>query len=294
MGTSGLSKAGAIPSFGTADGRTLSFRREGEGAPLICHPGGPGFSSRYLAELGGLGADRELILLNPRGSEGSDPPADRRGYAIADYVADVEELRRHLGLETIDLLGHSHGGVVAIAYAAAHPAHVRRLVLASTLARFAAEQADAMEAGIARKSGEPWYEDAREALEAEQAGRFSTPEELSGLALREFPFYFASYGDAERAYLEGLSGEVLCADALKLFNEEIFLTFDLRSELGRIEAPTLVITGADDFITGPVCAAEISSLLRNVETVVLPDAGHFIFVESPERFRAEVVRFLDA
>jgi len=294
MGANALSKAAATESFRTADGRTLGYRREGQGAPLVCHPGGPGFSSRYLSTLGGLGADRTLILLNPRGTEGSDPPADPRAYGIADYVEDVDELRRQLGLETIDLLGHSHGGVVAIAYAATHPARVRRLVLASTLARFAAEQADAMDAGMARKADEPWYDDARAALEAEQAGEFSTPEELSRLALREFPFYFAGYGDAERAYLESLSGELLCSDALKLFNEEIFLTFDLRSELAKIEAPTLVITGSHDFITGPVCAAEISSLLRDVETVVLPDTGHFIFVESPERFRAEVVRFLDA
>src|SRR5919204_5507827 len=175
-----------MESLRTADGRTLSYRREGAGPVLVCHPGGPGFSSRYFGDLAGLGERFTLVLLNPRGSEGSDRPADSRAYRTEDYVADLEELRAHLGLEQIRLLGHSHGGVVAQAYAAAHPDRVEKLVLASTLARFAAEQLAAMEAGMEAKAGEPWYDDAREALEDEQAGRFETDGELAGLPSRGF------------------------------------------------------------------------------------------------------------
>src|SRR6266536_4780995 len=104
-------------------------------------------------------------MLNPRGTAGSSRPADRRNYQIGDYVDDLEQLRDHLGLERMLLLGHSHGGVVAQAYAATHPARVERLVLASTLARFAEEQTAAMQAGIEAKAGEPWYADAVAALE---------------------------------------------------------------------------------------------------------------------------------
>jgi pimeloyl-ACP methyl ester carboxylesterase len=282
-----------MESLRTADGRTLSYRREGAGPMLVCHPGGPGFSSRYFGDVAGLDEIFELILLNPRGSEGSDRPADARAYLTEDYVADLEELRAHLGLERMRLLGHSHGGVVAHAYAAAHPDRVDRLVLASTLARFADEQHAAMEAGMRAKAEEPWYEDARAALEDEQAGRFETDEELAALALREFPFYFARFGDAERDYLETLRGEVPVADALLLFNNEIFTTFDLRGELPNITAPTLVITGAEDFITGPICAADFA-VIPDQRTVVLPGCGHFIFVEARDRFRDEVTRFLGA
>jgi alpha/beta hydrolase fold len=100
--------------------------------------------------------DFTLILLNPRGSEGSDRPTDPREYETADYVSDLDELRAHLGLERMPLLGHSHGGVVAAAYAAAYPDRIDRLVLASTLARFAQEQHAAMEAGVKAKEGKPW------------------------------------------------------------------------------------------------------------------------------------------
>jgi proline iminopeptidase len=258
---------------------------------LVGHPGGPGFSSLYLSDLAGLGEAFTLVLLNPRGTEGSDRPADPRAYATDDYVADLEELRAHLGLERISLLGHSHGGAVAQAYAAAYPDRVEKLVLASALARFAEGQQAAMEAGMQTKTGEPWYEDALAALEDEQEGRFETDEELAELVMREFPFYFASFEEAEREYLETLRGEVPVADALLLFNKEIFTTFDLRPGLPKIIAPTLVITGEDDFITGPVCAADFASI-PDVRTVLLPDSGHFIFVEAPDRFRAEVTSFL--
>jgi proline iminopeptidase len=281
-----------VDGLTTADGRQLAYRRTGSGPTLVCHGGGPGFSGLYLQDVGGLDRHLELILLDPRGTGGSDRPADARAYAIEDYSNDVEELREHLGLERMNLLGHSHGGVIAMDYAARFPDRVGRLILASTLARFAEDQVGAMEAGMAAKAGEPWYDDARAALEAEQKGEFETDAELGELAIREFPFYFATYGDAERAYLESLRDDVPNADTLRYFNKEVFPTFDLRPQLEQITAPTLVLTGEQDFITGPVCANEIEQVLRDVRKVLIPGSGHFVFVEAPEQFRAAVLEFL--
>jgi proline iminopeptidase len=281
-----------VEALTTADGRALAYMRLGSGPPLVCHGGGPGFSALYLGDLGGLDDHLELVLLDPRGTGGSDRPADPRAYAIGDYAADVEELRAHLGLERTSLLGHSHGGVVAIAYAAQYPERVERLILASTLARWGPEQEAAMEAGMASHADEPWYADARAALEAEQAAAFSSDEELAGLSFREFPFYFNHYGEKERAYLETLRAEIPNADTLRFFNEEIFPSFDLRPELRSITAPTLVVTGAEDFITGPASATEIAAGIANVETVVIPECGHFVFVEAPGAFREAVLAFL--
>ena len=70
-----------------------------------------------------------------------------------------------------------------------------------------------------------------------------------------------------------------------------FPTFDLRPEHRRIAAETLVITGADDFITGPVCAADLDGIPA-ARTAILEQCGHFIFVEQPERFREAVAGFL--
>ena len=282
-----------MESFRTADGRTLAYRREGAGPLLVCHPGGPGFSSRYFGDLAGLGDSFTLILLDPRGTGGSDHPADARAYDIADYVADLDELRWHLGLERMLLLGHSHGGVVAAAYATAHSERVEKLVLASTVARFAQEQDAAMVRMMETRSAEPWYAEAREAIDREQAGDFAGEEELQELVKREMPFYFAHYGDEEARYVEWLGEEKPNPDALQLFNTETWPVFDLRPGLTSISAPTLVITGELDFITGPACAADFAAI-PGQRTVLVEGCGHFILREARDRFRDEVTAFLGA
>jgi proline iminopeptidase len=278
----------------TRDGRKLDWRQLGNGPVLVCHPGGPGFSSLYFGDLAGLWERYTLVLLNPRGTGGSDRPADPRAYQIDDYADDVEALREHLGLERIMLLGHSHGGTVAQSYAAKHPGRVRKLVLASTLARFGPEHEAAMRAGMELRSNQPWFPDALAALEAEQAGKFETDEEMAELVFRELPLYFARYGPVESGYLETLKTEVPNAHTLKLFNSEIFNSFDLRGLHAGITSPTLVITGSEDFICGPVCADELEAGIPGSKKVVVGDAGHMIFVEQPEAFHSEVAAFLDS
>jgi len=278
--------------FATADGRKLGYRKLGHGPVLVCHPGGPGFSSTYFGDLAGLWEQFTLIMLNPRGTDGSDRPKDSHGYRTEDYVADLEELRQHLGLERMLLLGHSHGGVVAQAYATAYPGRVRKLVLASTLARFGPENEAAMRSGMDRRSNQPWYADALAALETEQAGEFRTDKDVSDLWLREAPLYFARYGPVEAGYLDTLRTETINADALRLFNEEIFTKFDLRPSLKQIKAQTLVITGDDDFICGPLCAEEISAGITGARMVIVGDSGHMVFVEQAQPFHDEVHDFL--
>ena len=276
----------------TSDGRTLAYHRSGAGPTLVCHPGGPGFSSLYLGDLAGLGDELELVLLDPRGTGGSDPAGDPGRYAIADYASDVEELREHLGLEQLLLLGHSHGGVVAVEYAASHPDRVERLILASTLPRHGPEQDAAMQQAVEARQGEPWYGDAVEALQTELQGEFADGEELMELARRMMPLYYAAYGEREQRHVASLAGDSVCVDATRLWEKEIWEHFDLRPLLPSLTMPTLVIAGEQDFITGPDCAAELTDGIPAVESVVLPGVGHMIFVEGPEQVREAVLSFL--
>jgi proline iminopeptidase len=276
----------------TADGRTLAYHRSGSGPTLVCHPGGPGFSSLYLGDLAGLGDELELVLLDPRGTGGSDPAGDPRQYAIADYASDLEELREQLGLEQLLLLGHSHGGVVAVEYAASHPDRVERLILASTLSRHGPEQDAAMQQAVEARHGEEWYDDAVDALQTELQGEFADGEELMELARRMMPLYYADFGERERRHVASLSGDSVCVDATRLWEKEIWEHFDLRPLLPSLTMPTLVLAGEQDFITGPVCAAELTEGIPASETVVMPGVGHMIFVEGPEQFREAVLSFL--
>jgi pimeloyl-ACP methyl ester carboxylesterase len=277
-----------IEIFTTPDGLTLSYERRGSGPLLVCHPGGPGGSAAEFRDFAGLDDTFELLLLSPRGSHGSDP-ADE--YALASYVADVEALREHLGVDQLDLLGFSHGGIVAMAYAAAFRRRIRRLVLAATLAVWGDEAEAAMQKAIEARREEPWFAEAQKAIEEEQAGEFSSAEELIANVQRQIPLYFHRWEGNEQIGRE-LATDFAKAEPLHYFNTVEFPTFDLRSQLRTIEAPTLVLVGDDDMIAGPVCADAIVAELPNARRVEIAGSGHFLYIEQPEAFRTALTDFL--
>lgn len=275
-------------TFTTPDGLTLAYERRGSGPLLVCHPGGPGGSAAELRDFAGLDDTFELVLLCPRGSLGSDPADD---YSLGSYVGDLEALRGHLGVEQLDLLGFSHGGCVAMSYAAAHPAHIRRLLLVDTVAVWGEEAEAAMQRGVEARSGEPWFADAAKAIEEEQAGEFASAAELIANLQRQIPLYFHRWEGNEQAGRE-LAADFAEAKPLHHFNTVEFPTLDLRDELRSIEAPTLVVVGDDDFICGPACADAIVRELSNAELVTIRDSGHPVYLEQPEAFRAALTEFL--
>src|SRR6478735_7802113 len=115
--------------FAAPDGTRLGYRVVGSGEPVICLPGGPMQDSAYLGDLGGLSGRRRLVLLDLRGTGGSDEPEDTTSWRCDRLVDDVEALRRHLALDRLDLLAHSAGANLAVLYAARHPDRLRRLLL---------------------------------------------------------------------------------------------------------------------------------------------------------------------
>jgi proline iminopeptidase len=277
-----------IEIFTTPEGLTLSYERRGSGPLLVCHPGGPGGSAAEFRDFAGLDDTFELLLFSPRGSHGSDPADD---YALASYVADVEALREHLGVEQLNLLGFSHGGCVAIAYAAAHRPRVNRLLLVDTLAVWGEEAESAMAQAIERRRDQPWFAEAAQAIEEEQAGGFSSAAELVANLQRQIPLYFHRWEGNEQVGRE-LAGDFAHAEPLHHFNTVEFPGLDLRAQLRTIAAPTLVVAGEDDFICGPVCADAIARQLPDVRLVTVPDSGHFVYVEQPDAFRAALTVFL--
>jgi proline iminopeptidase len=276
--------------FTTTEGRGLTYHRIGAGPVLVVHPGGPGFSTTYLGDLAGLGDRHTLVIFNPRGTGASDRPADPGAYHLDDYVSDLEALRDHLGLEQMLLLGYSHGGVVAQAYASAYPERVSRLVLAVTLARFGPEQEAATKAGREKRSGADWYPDAIAASE-EDLGT-ATDDQVRDNAMRGMPFYFSRFSPTEAAYVDTFRSDPINGAAQRAFGSEL-PSLDLRNRLSNITARTLVITGEDDFICGPVCADEISAAIPGAREVIVPGAGHMLVFEQRQAFHDEVAAFLE-
>ena len=98
---------------------------------LVVLHGGPGFSMAYLADdLAPLAARHTLILYDQRGAGKSTPSGDLRENTSQHLIADIETLRRHLGIEKWFLVfGGSWGSCLALMYIQAHPGVVGRVVL---------------------------------------------------------------------------------------------------------------------------------------------------------------------
>jgi pimeloyl-ACP methyl ester carboxylesterase len=281
-----------VPSLTTPDGRTLSWLVVGSGPPLLCHPGGPGCSSAYFGELPLLAAERTLLLLDPRGTGASDRPADPSAYDLDQYAADIETVRDHLGLDRLDLLGHSHGGFVAMTWAGTHPERVGRLVLANTTPRFTNVIRSARRERAQSHQGQSYYDDAMDAVRAHQQGRYADDSELIELYRRELPL-LAPVGADIATLGEAMARAGTNADALRHFNEVVSGTMDLRPLLARVEAPTLVIGGdLDPF--GPPAQQEIADALPNATLVIFSGADHFPFLEpgQGETWERAVLEFL--
>src|SRR5262245_47114614 len=252
-----------------------NWREVGSGPPLLCHPGGAGFSSLYFGDLPELAAERTLLLLDPRGTGESSRPANSSEYDLEDYASDVEAVREHLGLDRLDLLGHSHGGFVAITWAGTHPDRVGRLVLASTATRFTDEIRQRRMAPIATHHGQPYFEDAIAALQDQQAGNYASDQELIDLYQRAGRV-LAPLGTDIEPIGRALLAAGINADALRHFNHTIAPGMDLRSYLPLIEAPTLVLTADHDAFGGPT-AEEIADGLPDSTLVTVP-GDHFTFL----------------
>jgi pimeloyl-ACP methyl ester carboxylesterase len=80
------------------------------GPPLVCLPGGRGRTCEYFGDLGGLSRSRQLIMPDTRGTGESADASDPLSYRCDRLAGDLEALRGYLGLDRMDLLGHSAAG----------------------------------------------------------------------------------------------------------------------------------------------------------------------------------------
>jgi proline iminopeptidase len=280
------------PGEGQAAGHDdvrLHYRVSGQGPVLIAHPGGPGTGAAFLGDLAALDEVATVVWLDPRGTGGSTAPADPAAYTLEHYAADVDALRVHLGLEHVGLLGFSHGGMVAMRYAADHPDRLTHLVLLDTAPALDEEAMTRVAAAMDRRQGEPWYDEVRREIDADEVPA-SDEEALAGL-LRILPMYFHRWDEVAQRFVGSLGGAMFHARVSASWNAEQSHT-DLRPDLGRITAPTLVMVGEDDFICDVVAAREMADRIPGAGLSVIAEAGHFPWVEQPAAFRAAMDEFL--
>ncbi len=271
------------------NGTQLYTLIEGSGPPVLFVHGGPLLDHGYLAAaLRPLATGHQLVYYDQRLSGRSEGEVDSASVTLAAFVADMEGIREALGLERMHVVGHSWGGLLAMKYALAHPERLRSLVLVSPMAPSAelwqAEQAalgSALEpadtVGLGDLRASPAVA-AREPAAIERLLQLSFRSQLHDPALAErLRFQIPDdYGARSRQFG-------------RLMPE--LSSYDLTEELASLRVPTLLVYGASE--AGAHIGAEaLRAAIPDLRVEVIEQAGHFAFLEQPERFRRVLEGFL--
>lgn len=274
----------AAATQATVNGAQLYYELHGpKDAPaLVILHGGPGVGDcrDQVRDFGPLTDEFRLLFYDARGSGRSEeqPP-----YTHEQWVADVNELTRQLGIETFALLGHSYGGIVAQEYVVADASRVRRLILVDT-SPSTVENAESIRRAL--EADLPGIEEGwlRKLFE----GRVDSNEEMRGMWEALLPLYFEGPFDpalpkqiADDTYFHYATHN----HAFSVNNPN----YDVRDRLPQVDVPTLVICGGNDWITPLAKSEEIVSLIPDSRLEVFANSGHMPMIEEGERF-IEVLR----
>jgi pimeloyl-ACP methyl ester carboxylesterase len=255
------------------DGRTIAFEKAGSGPPLVLLHGGISDSRSWRPQIEALSDAYTVVAWDAPGcGQSADPPESFRLPEYADTLARFVEA---VGLDRPHVLGLSFGGGLALELYRRHPHVPRTLILASAYAGWA---------------GSLPPEEVAERLERALRETRAPPKTWAAAYLPSFfgPAVSEAVLDETLAMIEDArpAGTI---PMLKGFAEA-----DLRDVLPRIAVPTLLLYGDAD-VRSPLQVAE--ALHREIpgsELVVLSGVGHCAQMEAPERFNAEVRRFLTA
>lgn len=281
-------------------GRKASYEVIGQGPPLLYFMGGPGFSAALLRNEAELLSDRFAVyLIDPHGSGRSTPPSDPSQYDPAGHAHFYDEVRRALGVESAVIMGLSFGALVALSYAAFFPDATQLCISVSGRvvgAEVESEDAAAeMQAFLARHSHQPWYPSARKTWDEWTDRILATDDvrEADAMMAEILPLYTADPDrpEVQRAIEQYRLEMHSDLAAMKVWESGLWQRIDVRPLLSDIRCPTLILAGELDLICGPAQGRVITDAVADAEMVTIPDSGHFVGVEQPERFREEIIDF---
>lgn len=291
------------------DGRTVEWEAVGDGPPLMWVEGGPGFWAHLARPDVALVSDLfRCHLVNAPGCGRTSPPADVSGYGLPGIIGFFDEARDRLGLGQVTVMGHSWGGLVAAAWAAAHPKSVNRLVVidgypgssdgSGSVVDYSVTRAE-QERVYARHASEPWYEAAVRALAAEENHDEEWDEE-TWIARFDpaWPMYFADpYSPLAAPHLARIRAQVRMNMTMSnawFGDVHHFDGIDILPCLAGVRCPSLVIAGQHDFICGPAWNLPIAAAIPAARYVEIADTGHIPQYEQPDAFRATLLDWLAA
>jgi proline iminopeptidase len=273
----------------------LFYREIGQGQPIIMLHGGPDFDHGYLLpDMDRLADAYRLIYYDQRGrgKYGGDVQPD--DVSIKSEVEDLERLRQYFQLDSMAVLGHSWGGVLAMQYAIHHSERVSHMILMNTAAASQGDYFVLRQEVLRRKAV---HQDAINALASSIAYQEGDPDAVAA-------YYRIQYGTTikqpehldrlmESMRLSFTKETILKGRAIEdqLYKETWSSSeYDLFPRLKQLAVPTLVIHGDYDFIPA-ACAEHIAQTIPGARYNLVKDSGHFTYIDAPDAARTAIDDF---
>jgi 3-oxoadipate enol-lactonase len=264
-----------MPEIVVADGTKIAYSAWGrrDGTPVLMIQGLGMDGRAWGLQRGAFGRRHRCLAPDNRGTGDSDAPPGP--YDLSEMARDAIAVLDAEGIDRAHVVGASMGGVIAQIIGVMHPDRVRSLTLACTACR---------------------HHDWRRELFAEWANAVS---ERGMGALSDDAMRWLIGPRLQRRFgvFVNVLARVLMQTKPSAFVAQIDAILDareeLRMELPRITAPTLVITGSQDTLTPLGDAEELAELIPGSRLFVLRGAAHGLMAEAPNSFNDVVVRFLD-
>ncbi|GAB2944330.1 alpha/beta hydrolase [Hymenobacter coalescens] len=278
--------ANGTPTITTTDGVKLYVKLAGQGLPCVFVHGGPGAGSHSFEALGGraLESQLQMIYLDQRGS-GRSPSDPNGNYKLERLVQDLEELRQQLGLERWVVMAHSFGGTIATQYAAKHPERVQALILVNSILNLPAtmEATTAYGYNLLPEAARPPLDPT--APLPQRWGMVMgtlTQQKLMGQLM------YVTDTAAVRARRVVFSQPPNRAFAAAVYQLPEYLQ-DFTPASAGLRMPVLVLSGKDDYVTGP---EHYKSFRFPQQQVVQLPGKHYPFQENPAEFQQAVTAFV--
>lgn len=268
----------------------IFYKRMGEGEPIIVVHGGPVLDHSYLVpNFKPLAGNYELIYYDQRLSGRSSANVDSTEITLANFIEDIEELRKEMGIEKMHLMAHSWGGLLAMKYAIKYPSNLNSLVLLNSMPA----STDLWREESQIIAGEITSEDSlkRQELVRSDLMQNNPTEAIEQLLLISYRSQFnnPSLADSLDFYIP----EDYMSRSRKFSNLMAeLMDYDLHDALDSLQVPTLLIYGeSEPAVT--LSGLDLDSTIQNSELVIIQDSGHFPFIEQPGDLIREIEQFLE-
>ena len=266
---------------------TVSF---GKGDPLFFIAGGPGGSHYGLRSFDSLSTTNTLVYYDGLGRGKSDTAKDVREYTLERDIEDLEGLRKAMGFASINVLGHSYGGLVAQGYAIKYPEHVKHLILANTFHSFVMWQENDDNSNHEIRVNYPEVWDTL--MKVRERGAISSDpihQEIYGKVPYGFlyaynPNNFRSRGRKPypNAFNSKLYYQMVGKDGDFIVGNDIG-NFDFRKQLKSLPMPILIIAGRYDRVAVPWMMVKYKTYCPQAQFEMFEFSGHNPQVEEPEK-----------